>query len=174
MKISTRSIPVNHSLPFRRVESGDASILADLMDGAYRGTIDFEGETPRQCLTEIESMFSGKYGPFLDFASFVLTSESSAESARALSATLVSHWKERPLLILAMTAPEAQGKGLAGSLIERSISALAERGYPELHLAVTFGNLPAERLYRRLGFVTYETYQAQAIPSPLLKPTAIC
>ena len=51
-----------------------------------------------------------------------------------------------------MTRPEAQGRGLAGSLLRMSMNALLDRGYERLTLIVTDGNTPAQRLYASLGF----------------------
>lgn len=147
MMIKTREIPVARAFACRPATIEDAAILGRLMDRAYTGTIDHEGETPDQCEAEMRGTMLDKYGPFLDFASFIIT-----ESGQALSASLVTYWKEKPLLAFSMSDPSAQGKGYAGFLIERSIAALAARGYPELYLVVTEGNSPAEHLYRKLGF----------------------
>jgi len=149
MKIKTRTIPVAGDVPHRAVTLADVPALAILMDRAYTGTIDHEGETLEQCQDEMQGTLTGRYGPFLDFASFAVF-----EAGHALSASLVTLYKEKPLLAFSMTAPEAQGKGYAGFLIERSITALAEHGHREFHLVVTDGNTPAERLYRKLGFIT--------------------
>jgi AmpD protein len=143
MKIATREITTSKSLSFKNAELGDAPDLAVLLDRAYTGTIDHEGETPEQCLKEIEDTLSGKYGLFLDFASFLIPGK---------SASLITLWKEKPLIAFTMTAPESRNQGLGGFLIERSISALAQNGYPELYLVVTEGNEAAQRLYTHLGF----------------------
>lgn len=147
MKIETRDIPFSSECTYRQIKIEDAELLAVLMDRSYQGTIDSEGETLEQCLEEMQGVLSGKYGPFLDFASFVMI-----DSGKALSASLVTFWKEKPLLTFSMTDPEAQGKGYERFLIERSISALADKGYPEFYLVVTVGNSSAEHLYRKLGF----------------------
>jgi AmpD protein len=143
MKIATREIALSKKLSFQQASLADAQDLAHLLDRAYTGTIDHEGETPEQCLKEIEETLAGKYGPFLDFASFLIPGK---------SASLVTLWMEKPLIAFTMTAPESRGQGLGGFLIERSISALAKNGYAELYLVVTEGNTPAQRLYTHLGF----------------------
>lgn len=147
MKIQTCAVPVARELSYRQVTVQDAETLGGLTECSYRGTIDQEEETHEQCIEEMRGTLTGKYGPFLDFASFVIT-----EGGNAVSASLITFWKERPLLAFSMSDPSVQGKGYAGFLIERSISALFEKGYPELYLVVTQGNAPAEHLYRRLGF----------------------
>jgi len=124
-----------------------APALAHLMDVAYTGTIDHEGETPEQCLAEMRGTIEGKYGQRIEAASFV-----SMDGNTAASASLITLWKGHPLLAFSMTAPEHQGKGRAGFLIQKSLFALKHLGYRELYLVVTEGNAPAERLYHKLGF----------------------
>jgi RimJ/RimL family protein N-acetyltransferase len=48
-----------------------------------------------------------------------------------------------------------RGTGLAGQLVEAVIAGAREAGAVVLHLSVTVGNLPAQRLYRRMGFAVY-------------------
>ncbi|MGZ3656602.1 MAG: tetratricopeptide repeat protein [Bdellovibrionota bacterium] len=125
-----------------------APALARLMDNAYRGTIDHEGETLAQCEEEMRGTIGGKYGPFLANASFVnITGDQTAAAA-----SMITLWKELPLLAFSMSDPAHQGRGLAGALIRKSMFALKESGYEALYLVVTEGNVPAERLYRKLGF----------------------
>ena len=51
-----------------------------------------------------------------------------------------------------MTRPEAQDRGMAGSLLKKSMNALLDRGYDRLTLIVTEGNASAQHLYASLGF----------------------
>lgn len=147
MCIATKPVAASSTVSFRRVNVDDAEILGALMDVAYQGTVDHEGESPAQCVEEIRGTLTGKYGPFLDFASFLI-----AENGEALSTALITFWKDQPLLAFSMTAPRAQGKGYAGLLINQAISALSAHGYPQLFLAVTDANAPAVALYKKLGF----------------------
>lgn len=132
-----------------------APALARLMDAAYTGTIDHEGETPEQCLAEMRGTIEGKYGQLIKEASFV-----SLDGDTGASASLITLWKGHPLLAFSMTAPEFQSRGMAGFLIQKSLLALKNAGYKVLYLVVTDGNTPAERLYRKLGFATL----GEAIP----------
>jgi RimJ/RimL family protein N-acetyltransferase len=50
-----------------------------------------------------------------------------------------------------------RGTGLARQLVEAVIAAAREAGAVVLHLTVTVGNEPAQRLYRRMRFTTYGT-----------------
>ena len=124
-----------------------APALAHLMDVAYQGTIDHEGESPDQCLAEMKGTLTGKYGPYLDTASFV-----TMEGEKALAASLITLWKGKPLVAFTMTDPAHQGKGLSRGLLRKSMHALRQAGHKALYLVVTEGNVPAERLYRKLGF----------------------
>src|SRR5262249_40100085 len=45
--------------------------------------------------------------------------------------------------------------GLAQQLVEAVIVAARQAGAVVLHLSVTIGNVPAQRLYRRMGFAVY-------------------
>lgn len=151
MKIATREIPAERPISFRSPGIQDARILGELMDLSYTGTIDHEGESREQCEAEITGTLTGKYGPYLQDCSFLIE-----ENGQALSTCLVTLFKGHPLLAYSMTAPEAQGRGFARFLIERSISALNKAGYREFYLVVTDANTPALSLYRKMGFVDGE------------------
>lgn len=73
------------------------------------------------------------------------------ESALVAFALFQSAAGDAELLTIA-TAPDRQGEGLAGRLIEAAIRALAEAGNTRLNLEVAEDNAPARSLYRRLGF----------------------
>lgn len=147
MKIDTNTSFTPIKLQSRPVTMDDVPRLAELMDKAFKETVDYEGETLEQCEDDIRGTLTGKYGPWLDFASFCTT-----EGAQITSTSLVTLFKEKPLIAFSMTDPAFQGKGLARHLIERSISALSEKGIPHLYLVVTSDNTPAVNLYLRLGF----------------------
>ena len=147
MKINTSLMNLEDKWQSRIISVEDAAILAELMDMAYQGTIDHEGETLDQCLEEMRGTLGGKYGAFLNFASFCAISDNAA-----ISASIVTFYKGIPLLAYSMTSPDFQGKGIGRYLIERSIDALAKHGYPDFYLVVTSGNRPAENLYARVGF----------------------
>lgn len=137
-----------------------AKALAQLLEVSYRGTIEHEGETPEQCFDEMKGTIEGKYGPIISEASFV-----SLQGSIAKSASLITLWKDFPLLAFSMTDPAYQGRGLAGLLIRKSMFALKAAGYKVLYLVVTEGNTPAVKLYRRLGF----EFLGPAIPGREMK-----
>ncbi len=116
------------------VTLGHAPALARLMDVAYTGTIDHEGETLEQCLAEMRGTIEGKYGQLIKEASFV-----SLDGDSGASASLITLWKGHPLLAFSMTAPEFQGRGMAGFLIQKSLLALKNAGYKVLYLVLRDG-----------------------------------
>lgn len=141
------------ALACRDVAADDAAGLADLMLDAYRGTVDYNGETLGDARSEVDRTLGGGYGRFLPLCSFVL--EESGQLVSASLVTLVDEGTadEIPLLAFSMTRPSARRRGLASALILRSAAALSAAGYKRLGLAVTAANAPARRVYDRLGFV---------------------
>jgi ribosomal-protein-alanine N-acetyltransferase len=49
-------------------------------------------------------------------------------------------------------APDAQGQGLGGRLVQALVDAASDAGATQLLLEVRADNLPAQRLYARMGF----------------------
>src|SRR5690242_1082539 len=78
----------------RPVTQADMTALARLMLSAYRDTVDDEGETLEDALTEMQRVFSEEMGPILNACSFVFE-----QDGQALGASLVVLWKKtgRPL-----------------------------------------------------------------------------
>jgi GNAT superfamily N-acetyltransferase len=66
-----------------------------------------------------------------------------------------------PVLVSMFVAPDARGTGTSDRLIEAVTEWARTGGYPELRLWVLDGNVPAEKLYRRLGFLP--TGQTRAV-----------
>ncbi|GEM44452.1 GNAT family N-acetyltransferase [Deinococcus cellulosilyticus] len=154
MKVRLQSSPAPEHPLKRPFQTEDLPALADLMFAAYQGTTDFQpGSTLEDALEQIEKTIQGEYGQFLPQASFVLD-----DDGLLISATLITFWKpfQAPLLAFTMTAPEFKGQGLAALLLKASMNRLYHEGYNQLSLLVTDGNTPAQRLYQRLGFKTFE------------------
>ena len=149
MRLALTPFEVAARWPVRQVAPDNAPALAALMYAAYRGTIDDEGETEEDTLREVEATLRGQYGPLLGDCSFWIEDQ---PAGLAICATLLTLWRDGPLLAFVMTHPDAKGRGMATYLIQRSANALLERGERELYLAVTEGNAPAQHVYERLGF----------------------
>jgi predicted GNAT family acetyltransferase len=133
----------------KRVSSSDVDALGALMLEAYRGTIDYEGESLEDAVAEVRGTLEGKYGDFLESCSYVIE-----VAGRAASASLVvlSHELGEPLLAYSMTHPDFKRQGMAANLLRRSINSLMDEGFDALNLVVTEGNTGARRLYERVGF----------------------
>ena len=142
-----RHSPAASHLPVRQIVAADASALGRLMEASYRNTIDDEGENITQFVAEMHATIDGVWGAFIPEASFCIE-----QNGTIIAATMVTLWKERPLLAQCMTDPNHRDRGAATNLIHRSINALFESGWTDLTLGVTRGNDKAERLYQRLGF----------------------
>ena len=136
----------------RRVLPGDERGLAGLMLAAYRDTADDEEQGPPQdALEEVQHTLSGKYGDFLWEHSFLID-----EGGEVLSASLVTIFEGAPLLAFSVTHPSRKRRGLAGALILTSARSLRDVGNQRLVLFVSEANLPARKLYEKLGFRVVE------------------
>jgi GNAT superfamily N-acetyltransferase len=71
---------------------------------------------------------------------------------RQVAGLYVTRYEEIPTIMGVYTVAEARGRGVATALLSHVLTDLARSGYPESCLFVRYGN-PAERVYRRLGFV---------------------
>lgn len=136
----------------RNLARDDIPALARLTLDAYKDTIDDEGETLEDALKAMHDTFAGTSGALLETCSFVIE-----EWGEPLACTMVTWWREQPLLAYVMTHPTAKNRGMGRFLIQKSINALLAQGHRELSLFVTRGNLPAEHLYERLGFQSMST-----------------
>ncbi len=125
----------------------DAEALAQLMNDAYRDTVDDEGESLDDSREVVRQLLAGEFGPLL-----WQTSELTERAGRVVAATLLTMWQDRPFVAFTLTAPHHQGRGLARAGLLRAMNRLAAEGHSVVRLVVTQGNASAERLYERLGF----------------------
>ena len=132
----------------RRIRPGDEHGLAELMLEAYRGTVDDEGATLEDALEETQALLSGRYGRLLWEHSFLVEEGSEA----LFCASLVTSFEGAPLLAFSMTRPSHKRQGLASALILGSARSPREAGHEKLLLFATRENLPARKLYEKLGF----------------------
>lgn len=139
--------------PCRTVTQHDVALIGGLMLEAYRGTIDYEGETLEEAQAQIQREIDGKYGPLLHNNSFVCEIDGVARGA-----IMISCWHGVPLVTDIMVHPSMKNQGLGTFLLQRSINALWEHGEAELCLYVTDGNANAQHVYTKLGFKTVETF----------------
>jgi ribosomal protein S18 acetylase RimI-like enzyme len=135
-------------LPVRDAERSQRTALAELMLDAYRGTIDADGsETLEVAQGEVDRFLRGGSGrPMLEHSRLAYDQE------RLVSAVLVAEFEGTPLIAYVCTAADHKGRGLAEGLVRLAMRSLAQAGHRRVHLWVTVGNAPAERIYDRLGF----------------------
>ena len=134
-------------LPVRHPTTDDAAALASLMLDAYRGTIDFEDDdTLDTARHEVDGYFAPERGPMPEH-SFVAWDDDIAAAA-----VLVCRHEEQPFISFVMTAAAHKGRGLATALTQLALASFHAVDEREVHLWVTRGNDPAERIYERLGF----------------------
>lgn len=135
----------------RSARPTDMGALASLMFAAYQHTIDFDKDsTPQDADEEVTQLINGAYGPFQAEVSRVIW-----VGGHAVSAALITRYgpDHAPLLAFSMTRPDWKRRGLARLALQSSSVALARGGAPYIDLVVTTGNMPAEAMYRQLGFV---------------------
>jgi len=65
------------------------------------------------------------------------------------------HCQHKGTVIAMYVAPEWAGRGVARALLDALLQEARALGLERLVLTVTHGNQPAERLYQRMGFVSF-------------------
>lgn len=125
--------------------------IAALMLEAYGGTIDDDGGDLNDALGELVATERGDYGQPLRH----LWLETVREDKSPASAVICTRFAGIPFVAFAFTGHSDSRRGLATSLIVDLAGQLIAEGEENLSLVVTVGN-PAERLYKRLGFLDAE------------------
>jgi ribosomal protein S18 acetylase RimI-like enzyme len=113
---------------------------------AYRGTIDYEDETIVEALAEIDAWLASPE-PLLDRSLVAI------EAGGIVGAALMSRVDGMAFMAYLYTDPAWKRRRIAEGLVRAVMSSLAAAGEDRIHLWVTTGNTPAERVYERLGFV---------------------
>jgi RimJ/RimL family protein N-acetyltransferase len=128
----------------------DAGALAELMIDAYRGTIDYDGETLEDALAEIQAYLAGQRGgqPLL------ADSRLAFAGPNLVAACLACDWQERrrPVVAYVMTRAGWKNRGLGRQVLSAVLHSLREQGHHQVRAVITPGNTPSERLFCRLGF----------------------
>lgn len=150
MRLELVKRPQEGSWRVRAISPDDAALLGELMVQAYRGTVDYHGETREDARAEVKATLGGKYGVFLRDCSFLIEEEGQIISA--VMVTLSEHYRA-PLLAFCMTHPSRKTEGMATFLIREACNALVDAGFRELFLVVTEANKPARHIYEKMGFL---------------------
>lgn len=123
--------------------------LSKLMLNAYRGTIDYDGETIDEARAEIDRYLDDQELTPLLNRSWLFYAD-----GHLVSACLVSWWPRRqcPIVAYVLTDPEWKHRGIAAELLQEVIHSLGLQDFRELRAVITEGNIPSERLFARAGF----------------------
>lgn len=138
-----RDHPEPYEAHLRTIAPADAEGLARLMLDAYAGTIDYEGETIRDALDEVDGWFAES--ALLEHSYVAL-----ADGA-LVSAVLTMLVDDAPFIAIVMTDPTKKNAGLGRAVTARSLTSLANAGHDRVVLYITEGNTPSERLFASLG-----------------------
>jgi GNAT superfamily N-acetyltransferase len=141
--------PAGAACAARYVSKSDIPQIGDLLNAAYRGTVDDEGDDRETWTYHARDVVRGQYGPFITAASFATP----VEPPFACASLVVESAPKHALLGQVVTRRELTNRGLARSLINLSLDALTVLGYEDCFLEVTLGNENAVHLYQRMGFV---------------------
>ena len=147
LKIERQNI--DSSFSARTILKDDYGSLGHLMLEAYKGTVDYDGESLEDAVGEMKGTLEGKYGALIGQASHVI--EENDLSAAAVIFTF-NEKEKMPLLTFAMTQPTFKNNGMSKYLIRKSLNSLLDLGYNECFLVVTDGNQPAQTMYEKMGF----------------------
>jgi len=143
--------PVACDRPLRHLrpdDQADVQALGHLYYNAYHGAVDDIGQSLGDTMSEAKELIGGYYGRFLAGCSFVLDGGDGLAGA----ALITEASDDTALLAEVMVHPDYRGRGYARSLIQAAMNACLDEDWEKMILTVTRNNVPAEGLYRRMGF----------------------
>jgi len=136
-----------NSYTYQHLTTENSADLAILMYEAYNTENDHNGESQEDAIKEISDTFKGKYGLLIHEASFGCW-----VGGELVSAVMVTLYNNSPLIAFCMTMPEHKMRGFCSSLLLKSLTYLNTLGHNFAKLYVSNNNIPAMRLYNKLGF----------------------
>lgn len=131
--------------------SADLNALGELFHESYTGSIDSKNESLLDWKVELYKTLEGEYGEVIQPGTIIYQIEN-----QLAGCVIVSFYKEVPLIAYVVVSPKFRGQHLAKKMIQYSAEKLAEVGYKQVCLAVTVGNIAAEKTYQSLGFNVVE------------------
>lgn len=136
----------------------DAAGLADLMMSAYVGTIDYDGETLDQAVTEVAGWYAKE--------SYPSTSLVAIHDHEIVAAILNRLWDPEGTVLIGyvMTASEWKKRGLARALLDQSLLLIFDDGHDEVFAWITNGNVPSETIFLGAGFEVVRTVDTSQEP----------
>ena len=157
-EVQSKEMPMlDAAFQVRTAQTEDASLLAQLMVDAYRGTIDYDGETFDDALSEVNSFLAGERGgsPWLDLSFLAF------DNSDLVGACLIGEWRERqsPIIAYLMTNANWKNRGVGRQLLSLGLKALIEKSFKEARAVITDGNKPSESVFLKFGFQKVKTSQ---------------
>jgi hypothetical protein len=110
---------------------------------AYVGTIDYEGESLAEAISEVDSWLSGS--PLLDHSFGAVTDDG------LRSAVLVMEMQSEPFIAIVMTHPFLKRTGYGDSVTRATLESLRDAGHRRVVFYITNGNAASESLFSGLG-----------------------
>lgn len=142
----------------RRLVPADAPVYRALMQGAYARHPDAFTSSAAERAALPLSWWQARLDPSPDAKEVVLGAFDHDRLAGAAGLRFETREKARhkAQLFGMVVLPERRSAGLGGALVRAALDeARAREGVRLVQLTVTDGNLPAQRLYERFGFVAF-------------------
>lgn len=127
----------------RSLAPSDRDALAQLMLDAYVGTIDYEGESLDEALSEVDSWLADS--PLLEHSFAAVTDD------ELRSAILVMELHGEPFIAIVMTHPAVKRMGYGGMVARATLESLRDAGHRRVVFYITNGNTASESLFSGLG-----------------------
>lgn len=147
--------PVIEGVEVRAPARSDIPLLGALYFSAYEPGI--AGADVAEATADIEASFDGDYGELWPEASAVAIRHD--QIVGAVLTVKEAPWDDTPkgpFIIELFVDREHRRRGIGRLLIRRCLGALRQAGAASVGLRVVSDNEPALRLYRSMGFATWE------------------
>ena len=133
----------------RQAKRNDTVDIGALCESAFRGSMDGEREPPGFLREKVGQIIAGRYGTWLEEASFVLVEEERLRSV----CLVVDHLPYgSPVVAIVATDPSRKRRGCATAVLGAALSALATLGHARCCAMITVGNVSSEGLFQSAGF----------------------
>ena len=148
------AFPIPPGIALRPVEEITEEAIADLDWRGFQGSEDARlfADNREENARLVSGILEGRLGRFLGEASTAMLDEEGRLAGVVLT---VEVSPQVGLFADLVVDPALRGRGLGRFLVRWGFRALLSLGYERARLWVTEGNLPARRLYDRMGFAPY-------------------
>lgn len=147
MRKTIVSTEYEYPVDFTVIEESMKEDLTKAMYASYKSSVDYEGDTMEDFREDIELIFRGLYGKFIQEASNVIR-----EEGEIASGLFVCDFKGEPTVTYHFTVEEHQNKAYAKLLLHKAEEVLHAMGYEHMYLYLNLDNINAYNLYDSMGF----------------------